>query len=142
MSENQKNAQFTKEEHEQWVNNQFQRAHNHLAENGIMFDSVVEGSSRFMAPFVAVWKVKAKDKNAYWVICGDVPADFTIDKNASDPREAVRYFAMHWQLKAENIRKNRILDEMQMKYADLLQLGAENLFSTYENDELWNADVN
>lgn len=136
MSDNQQ-PQLTQEEHDQWVREQFQRANKHLAENDVLFDSVVIADSRYLAPYVAIWKIKAIDNTFYWVISGDVPVDFTAQDNAEDAREALRYFSMHWQLRAENIRQTPALDKVQVDYANLLQVSAENLYGTYENDGLW-----
>lgn len=41
----------------QWVREQFQKANKHLAENGVLFESVVIEDSRYLAPMVAVWKI-------------------------------------------------------------------------------------
>ncbi|MBT4882928.1 MAG: DUF4826 family protein, partial [Glaciecola sp.] len=48
------NTPMTQAEHDQWVREQFQRANKHLAENGVLFDSVVVEESRYLAPYVAV----------------------------------------------------------------------------------------
>ncbi|GGW89146.1 DUF4826 family protein [Alteromonas halophila] len=138
MSEYQESGKLTQQEHDAWVREQFQRANKHLAENGVLFDTVNTNSSRYLAPFVAVWKIRAQDKKSYWVICGDLPADFTIESNAENARDAIRYFSMHWQVKAENIRQSGIQDKVQQDYANLLQSRAEGLFDIYEMDKLWN----
>lgn len=37
----------------------------------------------------------------HWFICGEVPLDYLAGSVAATPREALRHFAMKWQLDAE-----------------------------------------
>lgn len=128
---------MTQAEREQWVKLQFQRANKHLAENGVLFDSVVVEESRYLVPFVAVWKLKALDGKFYWVMSGDLPADYTLYDNAPNAREALKYFSMSWQLKAENIRQSGTKEATQLDFANLLQARAENLFTLYSTERMW-----
>lgn len=124
---------------QEWVRQQFQRANAHLAENSILFETVVTEESRYLAPIVAVWKIKDRNNDFYWVICGDVPADYVQASRAKDAREVLRHFSMAWQLKAENILANEKSDQVQKDYANLLISKAEVLYETQSNDEWWNA---
>ncbi len=128
---------MTKQEHDEWVRAQFQRANKHLAEKGVLFDSVVTSECRYLAPFVAVWKIKDMDKQYYWVISGDVPVDVTVESNAKDARDVLRYFSMYWQMKAENIRESSGGDKLKQEFADLLIRSAQNIYGAYSNDSLW-----
>lgn len=120
-----------------WVREQFQRANKHLAENGVMYESVVTEDSRYLAPYVAVWKIKALDNKFYWVISGDVPADFMPVENEKTAREAIRHFSLLWQIKAENLQKGGELDATQQEYIDLLVSRAEGLYRIYDQKDLW-----
>ncbi|GAA0852771.1 DUF4826 family protein [Aliiglaciecola litoralis] len=120
-----------------WVREQFQRANKHLAENGVIFDSVITEESRYLAPFVAVWKIKSLEKKYYWVISGDVPCDFIAYENEKTARDAIRHFSLMWQLKAENLSKGTDLDKAQQDYIDLLVTRAEGLYRIYNQKELW-----
>lgn len=120
-----------------WVREQFQRANKHLAENGVLFESVVTEESRYLVPFVAVWKIKSTDKKYYWVISGDVPCDFIPYENEKTARDAIRHFSMLWQIKAENIRLTNQNDPVQQDFADLLVAGAENLYNIHADDSAW-----
>ncbi|MCW8108178.1 DUF4826 family protein [Alteromonas ponticola] len=120
-----------------WVREQFQRANQHLAENGVLFDSVVTEECRYLAPLVAIWKIKTTDGKYFWVISGDVPADFTHYENAADARELLNYFALRWQMKAENLRASGINDPTQLNYVAFLENRAEGLFKIKEKEELW-----
>lgn len=131
-------VEMTQEQRDDWVKAQFQRANKHLAENGILFHSVTVEESRYLVPFVAIWKLKALDEKYYWVLSGDLPTDFTLYENAPNAREAVKYFSMQWQLKAENIRQSGTQDKTQLEFAELLQARAENLYNMQAADQLWN----
>ncbi|NVK57846.1 MAG: DUF4826 family protein [Alteromonadaceae bacterium] len=129
---------LTEEQIKTWAREQFQRANKFLAEQGILYESVFADECRYLAPFVAMWKIKALDKKVYWVITGDLPVDVTLFDNAPDAREAIKYFAMHWQLKAANLEiSNTENDASQTKYIELLRTKGEQLYAVQENDSLW-----
>lgn len=135
MSDN--NTPMTQAEHDQWVREQFQRANQHLAENGILFDSVVVEASRYLAPYVAVWKIKSQQGQYFWVLSGDLPVDYIPFSTAVDVRSALKHFSLSWQLKAENILSAQGLDETQENYAKLLADRAISLYQLSEKKELW-----
>jgi hypothetical protein len=125
----------------EWAREQFQRAARHLAENGIIFESVFTEDSRYLAPYVAIWKIKATDGKRFWVISGDLPSDFAGLQTAENAREALRYFAMSWQMKAENLRATVAADQEQMAYAKLLEEKAELLHSASSQEQYWGGSV-
>jgi regulator of protease activity HflC (stomatin/prohibitin superfamily) len=127
----------TQEQLTKWVQEQFQRANKHLAEQGILFDTVVTEESRYLAPSVAVWKIKDTKKKFYWVISGDLPADALPASVATSARDAIKHFSMSWQLKAENILRNSTSDQVQKDYAALLGEKADLLYEVQEKDEWW-----
>lgn len=135
MSDN--NTPMTQAEHDKWVREQFQRANQHLAENGILFDSVVVEASRYLAPYVAVWKIKSQQGQYFWVLSGDLPVDYIPFSTAVDVRSALKHFSLSWQLKAENILSAQGLDETQENYAKLLADRAISLYQLSEKQELW-----
>lgn len=120
-----------------WVRDQFQRANKHLAEHGVLFESVVTEESSYLAPYVAVWKIKSTDKQYHWVISGDVPCDFIPYESEKTAREAIRRFSFNWQVKAENIRQSGTQDKTQIEFANLLETRAEGLYDIQANDKLW-----
>lgn len=121
----------------QWVREQFQRANKHLAENGVLFESVVTEESRYLAPYVAVWKIKTTDNKYYWVISGDVPCDYLPYELEKTARAAIRHFSLLWQVKAENIRKTDTTDQTQLDFAELLESRAEGLYDIQAEESLW-----
>lgn len=130
--------QLTEEQIQTWAREAFQKANQFLAEKGVLFESVVIEDCRYLAPLVAVWKIKALDKKMYWVITGDLPSDFTLSENADDARGALRHFSLHWQLKAENLQQsNTENDPSQASFAKLLIDRAERIYALQDKKELW-----
>ncbi|MFC4656648.1 MULTISPECIES: DUF4826 family protein [Rheinheimera] len=134
---NQSDAQRD-EQNSAWVRQQFQKANQHLAEKGILPDTVAVSESRYLPPLMAVWKMKAQDRKEYWVISGDLPTDHMALSAAKDAREAVRAFSLHWQLKAQQIMDAGGLDKTKVDFANLLVHRAEALYELFEREDLWN----
>lgn len=122
---------------EKWVKQEFQRANAYLAENGILFESVFTENCRYLAPMLAVWKIKDRDKKLYWVISGDVPVDLLTASVAENAREAIKHFSLAWQIKAEAIIREESSDKVQREFAELLINKAEFLYQIQAKDELW-----
>ncbi len=122
-----------------WVKEQFQRANKHLAENGVLFESVVTSESRYLAPFVAVWKIKTSDGKYYWVISGDVPADFMPYETEKTARDAMRSFSLRWQLQADNLLRSGMQDTTQNEFANRLITKAEQLYDVFSDEQVWQA---
>lgn len=133
----QTNPQLTEDEIIAWSKEAYQRATGFLAEKGVVTETVSMENSRYLAPVIAIWKLKSTDGKWFWVICGDVPTDLLTEESADDPRSAVRAFSMRWQLQAENIRANSEADKTQLEFAALLQGRAEGLYQLFENETLW-----
>ncbi|QJR82409.1 DUF4826 family protein [Alteromonas pelagimontana] len=135
MTDNKAN-ELTDEQRAAWVKQQYQKANKHLAEHEILFDTVDAPASRYLAPFVAIWKIKSQDNKHYWVLTGNLPSDVTTIDNAQNARDAVRYFAMSWQIKSANLAQASE-DKIKMDFAALLQQRAEDLYDIFDNEKLW-----
>lgn len=137
--------QLTQEQLEQaraeWVRTQFQKANEYLASKGILPDNVAASESRYLPPYMAVWKLNTKDKQSYWVISGDLPTDHIAFSAAPNARDAVRAFSMHWQLKAQQIIDAGVKDKTQQDFANLLINRAHNLYDMFNEDQLWQAET-
>lgn len=129
--------EFSEAQLSEWVREQYQRANKHLAEQGVLFESVATEECRYLAPVVAVWKIKSTEGKYYWVISGDVPADaipYTAAKNA---QESLRAFSMRWQLQAENILQSDTKDQLRKDYAKMLVSKAEMVYDLFSNEKNW-----
>lgn len=130
-------AKYSQEQLSQWVKEQFQRANKHLAENGVIFESVTTEECRYLAPIVALWKIKSTDQKFYWVVSGDVPSDFMAYQNEPNARDALRRFSFLWQMKAEELSNTATNDMTQMTFANYLREKAEVLYDMYSQEGLW-----
>jgi len=126
---------MTAEQQQQWVREQYQVATKYLAEQGLVTESVVVEESRYLVPFLSIWKLKVLDGSFYWVICGDLPSDHNTIDVAPNAREAVRHFSFKWQMQAENLLKSD--DKEQEKFAGILIGRAEGLYDMYQQDKVW-----
>lgn len=133
----QNNTEITEEQRTEWVRTQFQKANEYLASKGIIPDNVAVSESRYLPPFVAVWKLNSRDKKSFWVISGDLPTDHMPISAALNAREAIRAFALHWQLKAEQIAQVGFTDQTQQDFANLLVSRAHSLYDVFDNEQLW-----
>lgn len=129
--------QLTEEQAQEWVRGKFQEANKYLAEQGILSDQVLLKESRYLIPFLAIWKFTTQDKKKVWVINGDVPTDLVGEKAAKNPRDALRHFALSWQLKADKILADKASTAEQQDYAKYLVVRAENVYHTTDNEALW-----
>ena len=125
---------------QEWIREHFQKANKFLAEKGIIPSKVIADESRYLAPYVAVWKMESKQpkKQTFWVMSGDLPSDYVDVKVAATARDALRHFSMMWQLKAENLIKTGAVKEpIQAKFAQLLVSRAESLYQIHNDEKLW-----
>ena len=130
---------MTEAETQEWVRLQFQRANLHLAEQGIVIESVAVAESRYLPPLIAVWKIHGLNKNVLWAISGDVPVDYLPVAVAADAREAIKHFSYRWQMKAQQIMDNGISDQTSADYVQLLVGRANMLYDLSESETLWQA---
>ncbi|KRS20096.1 hypothetical protein AAY72_15570 [Alishewanella sp. WH16-1] len=133
----QQTNELTDEQRAAWVRTQFQKANEYLATKGIIPDNVAVSESRYLPPLVAIWKLNTRDAKSFWVISGDLPTDHMPLSAAPNAREAMRSFALHWQLKAEQIAQAGFSDQTQVDFANLLVNRAEGLYDLFDNEQLW-----
>lgn len=133
----QQTNELTDEQRAAWVRTQFQKANEYLATKGIIPDNVAVSESRYLPPLVAIWKLNTRDAKSFWVISGDLPTDHMPLSAAPNAREVMRSFALHWQLKAEQIAQAGFSDQTQVDFANLLVKRAEGLYDLFDNEQLW-----
>jgi hypothetical protein len=133
----QQTNELTDEQRAAWVRAQFQKANEYLATKGIIPDNVAVSESRYLPPLVAIWKLNTRDAKSFWVISGDLPTDHMPLSAAPNAREAMRSFALRWQLKAEQIAQAGFSDQTQVDFANLLVKRAESLYDMFDNEQLW-----
>lgn len=121
----------------EWIRVQYQKANQYLAGKGIIPDTVAVSESRYLVPYMAIWKLNTRDKKSYWVITGDLPTDHLTVNAATSAREAVRAFSFQWQLKAQQLIDAGVRDKTQEDFANLLINRAHNLYDMFNQEELW-----
>ena len=120
-----------------WFNSQVQRATQYLANQGVTLTKVDQDKSTYVAPLFTILRIRSADRKRFWVIVGDLPTDFTADGTAKNAREALRHFALHWQLKAEQMIQAGLRDKIQQDYAQLLVTKSEAIYPFVDNSSLW-----
>ena len=121
----------------EWVREQFQRANKYLAEQGILFETVVTEESRYLAPHVALWKIKSTDGEFFWVTSGEVICDVMPAETEATARAAMKNFSFKWQLEAENLLRSNVTSDEQKSHAQSMIKNAETLYQVQAKDELW-----
>lgn len=132
MTENKK---MTLEQQQAWLREQYLKATKYLADKGLVTESVKESESRYLVPYIAVWKINLLDKSKVWVIAGDVPTDHLVLDDQATAREVVRHFSLKWQLQAENLLRSS--DQEQHQFAKILIGRADGLYKLFDEDKLW-----
>ena len=120
-----------------WLKESLDKAQKHLAQKGIIPKSILDKESRYIVPLCAVWKIKSQQGKTFWVVSGDLPTDHIEVTAAPNAREAIKYFSLHWQMKADEIIKSGVRDKTQADFANLLINRAHGLYDLSEKDDLW-----
>lgn len=128
-------VKMTDAEQQSWVKEQYQVATKYLAEKGLVTNSVKVEDSRYLIPVLAIWKLSLLNGESYWVLCGDLPTDHSHFDVAPNAREALKHFALKWQMQAENLLQAQ--SKEQNDFAQLLIGRAEGLYQLCEKDDLW-----
>jgi hypothetical protein len=120
-----------------WSKEAYQKATSFLAQKGIITETVSIENSSYLAPVVAIWKIKSTEGKWFWVITGDLPSDMLANEAAATARDAIRAFSFKWQMDCENIRKQQGQDQTQLEFANMLQGRAEALYELFEQENMW-----
>ena len=127
-----------------WVREQHDQMARYAVRGELIGDDA-EGLPIWSIPhqvFLGRFYDKSNPKGGYWYIGGGVPSDHIEQHVAPDARQAVRHFALKWQLQAAQIETGGGDDvaEKRADFADVarnLAQAAEMLVSCVENDSYW-----
>lgn len=92
------------EELQTWIRQQLDAAVRHFIETELFEDALIEVKPAWTLPLkILIGKVREQsDPTTFrWFICGEVPLDHIDSAAATTPRDAIRHFAMKWQLDSE-----------------------------------------
>ena len=130
-----------------WARETLRKAVDETIQRGAFVDQVIEAKPIWVLhEKVAVGQARESSQpdTFVWIICGDFPTDHVGSTAASTPRDALRHFALKWQMDAERyeipaVRKahgwpeNKDLSDL----TDQLIAKAEELYAIAEEDSLW-----
>lgn len=114
-----------------WIREQLDYVVSELSSRGVLEDALLEVKPAWTLPMrllLGKAREQAQGQSFRWFICGEVPLDHMPSDAAATPREALRHFAMKWQLDAENLESEAA--------AELVD-HAEAIYALVELDELW-----
>ena len=118
-----------REELKAWIKQQLDDAVHDLMARGVVESLLVEAKPVWVYPFqILIGKIRERGQEGVfdWFICGEVPTGHAYSSLASTPREAAKYFALKWQLKAARQKNN-----------SGLAVKAEALYELVDEDSLW-----
>lgn len=101
-----------------------------LLDKGITGNALVEAKPVWFLPYqILIGKIRdhGDDTNFWWFIAGDLPTDYVDSSAAASVRDAARYFALRWQVRAANDADT----------GSMLAKRAESLYELAEDDHLW-----
>lgn len=126
-----------------WVREQHGLMARYASQRGLIGDDA-EGVPVWSIPHqIFLGRFYDKDNRAggYWYIAGALPSDHIPADVAANAREAVRHFALKWQLQSAQIGEGGESGEEAVvdfaNAADNLSRSAEGLMACVENDALW-----
>jgi hypothetical protein len=116
----------------EWMQDQLNIATEHIGKRGLIDGPLIDVKPEWTLPFsLLVGRARAHLDPAtfMWFICGEVPLDCIDGAVAENPRDAIRHFAIKWQLDADKTGS----PEQSRRLIHL----AESLYPLAENDRLW-----
>lgn len=144
VQESQSNKKF---DQKQWMLQEHGKVLQYVSTNSLDFSKIIQKESAVLAPFVAIWLIESKTySQGFWVISGDLPTDHIVGGNAKNAREAIKHFALRWQLKADNIlnelgleydSKQASENDTNKEFANILISKAEELYQLADKEKFW-----
>lgn len=113
-----------------WTEQTLKTAVQDLLDRGITDIPLVEAKPAWVFPFqILIGKIREQGDEAgfWWFISGDLPTDHVESSAAASAREAARYFALRWQIRAAN----------DVDAGSQLAERAEALYQLAEDERLW-----
>ncbi len=128
-----------------WLQQEHGKLQQYASRNTLDLTRIIQKDSAILPPYVAVWFIESKSNlKGFWVITGDLPSDHIVGDNAQSARDAIKYFALRWQLKAENIlikleqeSSEAGSNNTKKQFAEILISRADTLYQFADKDDLW-----
>lgn len=115
-----------------WLRDQLDLAVKGINERTIFEDPLVEVKPAWTLPLrivVGMVREQRDPRSFWWFVSGEVPLDYLPPGIAESPRDALRHFALKWQLDAERA------DDIE--HANALIGNAEAIYAVAEESAFW-----
>ena len=130
-----------------WIESEREHAERYLREQHVGHLGVGEYPAFHVHPYFALWAVQSKrapGSVGWWVITGDLPADYISSSEGRHPREALRAFSRHWlevssyMLRGESHPDYAIgTPDQSAELGDLLRRRAKIIGEYADNVDIW-----
>ena len=145
MAQENQSQSGEKFDEKKWLQQEHGKVQQYASQNSLDLIRIVQKDSAVLPPLVAIWFIESKRHlNGFWVITGDLPSDHIVGDNAQSARDAIKYFALRWHLKAENIlieleQESSEVESNKTKkqFAEILISKADGLYQFADRDDLW-----
>jgi hypothetical protein len=132
---------------EEWCMERRAQVIEYLNREKVIHGEVGEWPAWHVAPYTSIWAIESK-KNpgwvGWWVICGDVPADYVSAASIKHPREALKAFGESWRRQSILMTKGTgsprtvgFPKESWVELAPLLKARAKILLEWAKDDSIW-----
>jgi hypothetical protein len=142
---------FEKAKRRSWLRKQRARAEEYLWGQDVDHAGVAEEPSFDVHPYLALFAVNSKrypGRIGWWVIVGDIPADYISSAERKTPRDAIRGFAELWLEVSDYMLRGKEHPELRFGDPDHwptlgehLQSRAEMLRFIAKDDDYWWGDT-
>ena len=143
-----------KEAFRTWAQEVMRTMASHLANHAVVTKDEIKLEARWNYPFrillAQAWGSREPDRR-FWVVGGDVPIDHAEARFATDPRAALKYFALRWQMQGARVKSgDRDLapgKERSKLRLDWSEIGdsiaekAEFVYALAEDDRNWESTM-
>jgi hypothetical protein len=144
-------SQAMADEEEIWLEAERTRAQDYLREQRVEHLGVGEYPTFQLHPYLALWAVQSKRSPGsigWWIITGDLPADYISGSEGSHPRDALRAFARHWLEVSNFMLRGEVHPDYSIgtpdrwpKLGDLLRRRAEIIQRYADDNGIWTEDA-
>ncbi|MEW6743974.1 MAG: DUF4826 family protein [Planctomycetota bacterium] len=89
-----------RDDEDSWIEAEPKHAEDYLREQRVEHLGIGEDPAFHVHAYLALWVVQSKCSPGWigwWVVTGDLPADYSSASEGRHPQEALRAFARHWQ---------------------------------------------
>ena len=135
---------------ERWCTAQQKIVADYLRSQEVKHGRIGEWPAWHVAPYVSIWAIESFARPewiGWWVICGDLPADYISSADVQPPqhpRKAVRVFAQNWLELDKAWREGREIENTRIgdpssreELGPLLESRAKLLMEWADDDSLW-----